>query len=347
MKNDSLLSDHKKILMTIAESWPHVPASQMRMATYGKSGAQVIILDRHVVKMLNDLTCKPDFDREERLLQNIQNTLASRNTTALQFFGLDMPGLEKPITLPKQPVFIMSRVVGIPLSDAAPQIAKETIQQCPEKIAKFYVGLDRMYENINPNDLLNEQKLCICAENMRWPEYLRDMQDLVPASLCEAQKPSPAKARFIYNDMNSGNIMINPETCSINGIVDFGQTYYGDPHYGMAKLLLNSATAHGNAGLQITTELIEQLNGLCGQDGWCDMRRAIALMPIMLANSLDWLIWQGKARGQDLVNREFYSKTEKCIKYLYDKWHIGINNRELPERTNIKAEKAGFQLRLS
>ena len=304
--------------------WGSLPSDQVRFPEYGKGGTAVVLLPQHVVKAQQDPWNPYSFRREHHALLGLTREITQRGVTASDLLGADVPQIVAPAHEHDMAMFVMSQLAGEPLWDV-PQFAHE--DWVIDNLAKFYFEFDRAMANQYPDAHVKNPEITGTAKGeIELPDFAAGMSSQLAYAIEEMKKSSPVWSRYIHNDLNPGNILIKAKEKSI-GVIDFGEAYYGDPHFALAKFLAQRVWSYGTENVDSTLRMIGRINELSAPEPWVDIQRCIALTPISIANSVQHLAQEAARTGKPVSQEDRYSSQRAIVEIqkLFEKFNVRVS----------------------
>ncbi|MCP2261624.1 hygromycin-B 7''-O-kinase [Streptoalloteichus tenebrarius] len=215
----------------------------------GESTYPVLVSDSGlVVKLYGEYWCGPDSYESERAAFDL---LAGHDLPVPRLLGRgelrpDGPGWHWPF-------LVMARAEGRTWRDAESSMDSQRRVALAHRIGQLVRQLHDLpldgTEMLPARadafaEVLRERRAATVADHREWgylsPKLLDQVEDFLPDvdSLLAGRKPV-----FVHGDLHGTNVFVDSERGEVTGLIDFTDTYAGDPRYSLVQLHLNAYRA--------------------------------------------------------------------------------------------------------
>ena len=239
--------------------------------------------EKFVLKIANALETREFLEAQNSILKHLERRISICQTLLPATSG------EEIVTVKSHLVRMVHYLPGVPLAEIRPHTSGllhdlgRKLGLLAQALADFdhtAVHRDFHWDLANGNRVVNEFAPLIDNASLR---------DLVLK--CRYEPPASLRRSVIHGDANDYNLLVDPESLTVSGLIDFGDTVYsytvGDLAIAIAYVILDKADPHAAACEIVSgyrsefTLLQEEIDAL-----WPLVRLRLAMSVCMAAHQL-------------------------------------------------------------
>lgn len=219
------------LIEAVGDVRPDLKDQPVLIPSQGRS-AHVILYEYEAFKAPRCADDLPRFQRESRIFEHLQ--------------ARELPIPEMTCKNENPAFFGMERLHGIALERRMVSSAQPKEQQkLANDIAKFMQGLDKAFD-------ANDKQTLLSARDMAWLDHLQPIETLkdrsnyhlfehvaatcVEEMLTYEERTLTRPKVAVHNDLNEGNILVDPKTRRLEGILDFDSVSVSVPEASLMGL---------------------------------------------------------------------------------------------------------------